>query len=291
MRSMTGYSKDYFENEKYAISLEIKSVNNKNLNLKIKSPHMLNFLENKIRTEVASRVTRGSIDLKIEFQDKREVDNLFEYDKNMTASYLKVLNAIEDEYDEKFSNKLDLLVKNLNVIRRNDLEIDEKEYENFVVENLHSLLDSFIGMKEAEGARMKNYFLQCIDIIENNVHEIKKLKENIVMNYKEKLLERLSKISDVEFNDEVLLREILLFTDKSDISEEVSRLESHLIQLKIELDSQNVGVGKKIDFILQEIFRELNTSGVKCNLYDISKLIVECKNEIEKIREQALNIE
>lgn len=291
MRSMTGYSKEYFENEKYAISLEIKSVNNKNLNLKIKSPHMLNFLENKIRTEVASRVTRGSIDLKIEFQDKREVDNLFEYDKNMTASYLKVLNTIEKEYEEKFSNKLDLLVKNLNVIRRNDLEIDEKEYENFIVKNLHLLLDSFIEMKEAEGARMKDYFLQCIAIIENNVTEIKKLKENIVMNYKEKLLERLSKISDVEFNDEALLREVLLFTDKSDISEEVSRLESHLVQLKIELDSPNAGVGKKIDFILQEIFRELNTSGVKCNLYDISKLIVECKNEIEKIREQALNIE
>ena len=291
MRSMTGYSKEYFENEKYAISLEIKSVNNKNLNLKIKSPHMLNFLENKIRTEVASRVTRGSIDLKIEFQDKREVDNLFEYDKNMTASYLKVLNAIEHEYKEKFSNKLDLLVKNLNVIRRNDLEIDEKEYENFIVKNLHLLLDSFIEMKEAEGARMKDYFLQCIAIIENNVNEIKRLKENIVVNYKEKLLERLSKISNIEFNDEILLREVLLFTDKSDISEEVSRLESHLIQLKIELDSPNAGVGKKIDFILQEIFRELNTSGVKCNLYDISKLIVECKNEIEKIREQALNIE
>lgn len=138
---------------------------------------------------------------------------------------------------------------------------------------------------------MKNYFLQCIDVIENNVHEIKKLKENIVINYREKLLERLPKISDVEFNDESLLREILLFTDKSDISEEISRLESHLIQLKIELDSLNAGIGKKIDFILQEIFRELNTSGVKCNLYDISKLIVECKNEIEKIREQALNIE
>ena len=290
MRSMTGYSKEYFENEKYAISLEIKSVNNKNLNLKIKSPHMLNFLENKIRTEVASRVTRGSIDLKIEFQDKREVDNLFEYDKNMTASYLKVLNTIEKEYEEKFSNKLDLLVKNLNVIRRNDLEIDEKEYENFIVENLHLLLDSFVEMKEAEGARMKDYFLQCIAIIENNVNEIKKLKENIVMNYKEKLLERLAKISDIEFDDEALLREVLLFTDKSDISEEVSRLESHLVQLKIELDSPNAGVGKKIDFILQEIFRELNTSGVKCNLYDISKLIVECKNEIEKIREQALNI-
>ncbi len=291
MRSMTGYSKEYFENEKYAISLEIKSVNNKNLNLKIKSPHMLNFLENKIRTEVASRVTRGSIDLKIEFQDKREVDNLFEYDKNMTASYLKVLNTIENEYEEKFSNKLDLLVKNLNVIRRNDLEIDEKEYEQFVISNLHVLLDSFIEMKESEGMRMKRYFLECIEIIEKNVSIIKSLKENIVTNYKEKLLERLSKVTDIEFNDEMLLREVLLFTDKSDISEEVSRLESHLCQLKIELNSINTGIGKKIDFILQEIFRELNTSGVKCNLYDISKLIVECKNEIEKIREQALNIE
>ncbi|MGL4970761.1 MAG: YicC/YloC family endoribonuclease [Cetobacterium sp.] len=291
MRSMTGYSKEYFENEKYSISLEIKSVNNKNLNLKIKSPHMLNFLENKIRTEVASKVTRGSIDLKIEFHDKREVDNLFEYDKNMTASYLKVLNTIENEYDEKFSNKLDLLVKNLNVIRRNDLEIDEKEYEQFVIENLHVLLDSFIEMKESEGIRMKKYFLECIETIEKNVSLIKSLKDNIVTNYKEKLLERLAKITEVHFNDEMLLREVLLFTDKSDISEEVSRLESHLCQLKIELNSTNTGMGKKIDFILQEIFRELNTSGVKCNLYEISKLIVECKNEIEKIREQALNIE
>ncbi|MGL4651985.1 YicC/YloC family endoribonuclease [Cetobacterium sp.] len=291
MRSMTGYSKEYFENEKYSISLEIKSVNNKNLNLKIKSPHMLNFLENKIRTEVASKVTRGSIDLKIEFHDKREVDNLFEYDKNMTASYLKVLNTIENEYNEKFSNKLDLLVKNLNVIRRNDLEIDEKEYEQFVIENLHILLDSFIEMKESEGVRMKKYFLECIETIEKNVSVIKSLKDNIVTNYKEKLLERLAKITEVHFNDEILLREVLLFTDKSDISEEVSRLESHLCQLKIELDSTNTGMGKKIDFILQEIFRELNTSGVKCNLYEISKLIVECKNEIEKIREQALNIE
>ncbi|MGL4425317.1 MAG: YicC/YloC family endoribonuclease [Cetobacterium sp.] len=291
MRSMTGYSKEYFENEKYVISLEIKSVNNKNLNFKIKSPHILNFLENKIRTEVTSRVIRGSIDLKVEFQDKREVDNLFEYDKSMTSSYLKVLDTIENEYNQNFSNKLDLLVKNLNVIRRNDLEIDENEYEEFVIKNLHLLLDSFIEMKESEGLRMKKYFLECVEVLEKNVKLIKLMKENIVINYKEKLLERLSKISNIDFNDEILLREILLFTDKSDISEEISRLESHLCQLKIEFNSTNIGIGKKIDFILQEIFRELNTSGVKCNLYDISKLIVECKNEIEKIREQILNIE
>ncbi|WP_297404605.1 YicC/YloC family endoribonuclease [uncultured Cetobacterium sp.] len=291
MRSMTGYSKEYFENEKYAISLEIKSVNNKNLNFKIKSPYILNFLENKIRTEVASKVKRGSIDLKIEFQDKREVEKLFEYDKNLSNSYMQILTTMEEDYSEKFSNKLDFLVKNLNVIKRNDLEIDEKDYENFIVENLHRLLDSFINMKEAEGNRMKIYFLECISILEKNISKIKEMKELVVVNYKEKLLERLSKIQEIEFNEESILKEILLFTDRSDISEEVSRLESHLCQLKIELESTDTGIGKKIDFILQEIFRELNTSGVKCNFYEISKLIVECKNEIEKIREQALNIE
>lgn len=291
MRSMTGYSKEYFENENYAISLEIKSVNNKNLNLKIKSPHILNFLENKIRTEVASKVKRGSIDLKIEFQDKREIENLFEYDKNLSNSYMKILETIEKDYNDNFSNKLDFLVKNLNIIKRNDLEIDEKDYEEFILENLHKLLDSFIEMKESEGHRMKLYFLECIDILEKNVLKIKEMKDLVVVNYKEKLLERLSKIEEVEFNEESILKEILLFTDRSDISEEISRLESHICQLKIELDSVEVGIGKKIDFILQEIFRELNTSGVKCNFYDISKLIVECKNEIEKIREQALNIE
>ena len=128
--------------------------------------------------------------------------------------------------------------------------------------------------------------------IEDRVEIIKTHKEEVVKNYKEKLIKRLDSIrGEVEFKEEDILKEILLFTDKSDISEEVSRLESHLKQLKIELDSDSNTVGKKIDFILQEMFRELNTSGVKANSYEISKLVVECKNEIEKIREQAMNIE
>ena len=128
--------------------------------------------------------------------------------------------------------------------------------------------------------------------IEERVEKIKLHKEEVVKIYKEKLIKRLDSIrGEIEFKEEDILKEILLFTDKSDISEEVSRLESHLKQLKTELDSESSTVGKKIDFILQEMFRELNTSGVKANSYEISKLVVECKNEIEKIREQAMNIE
>lgn len=292
MRSMTGYSKLNFEDEKFAINLELKSVNNKNLNLKIKLPYNLNFLENAIRTEVASKISRGSLDLKIEFEDKRELGEIFDYDRNLSSAYMKILKEMENDFDEKFTNKMDILVRNLNVIKKNDFEIDENEYSKFILDKIQELLVGFVKTKEDEGNRLKAYFMERIEVLESKVEEIKKFKDTVVSNYKEKLLERLEKIKEeVEFKEEDILKEILLFTDKSDISEEISRLDSHLTQLKLEMNSSEIAIGKKIDFILQEIFRELNTTGVKCNLYDISKLVVESKNELEKIREQAMNIE
>lgn len=292
MRSMTGYSKLNFEDEKFAINLELKSVNNKNLNLKIKLPYNLNFLENAIRTEVASKISRGSLDLKIEFEDKRELGEIFDYDRSLSSAYMKILKEMENDFDEKFTNKMDILVRNLNVIKKNDFEIDENEYSKFILEKIQELLVGFVKTKEDEGNRLKAYFIERIEVLESKVEEIKKFKDTVVSNYKAKLLERLEKIKEeVEFKEEDILKEILLFTDKSDISEEISRLDSHLTQLKLEMNSSEIAIGKKIDFILQEIFRELNTTGVKCNLYDISKLVVESKNELEKIREQAMNIE
>lgn len=290
MRSMTGYSKLSYQDEKFQIDLEIKSVNNKSLNLKIKLPSILNFLENKIRTQIGEKVTRGSIDLKIDFEDKREIENMFEYDENMCRAYLNVLNEMEENLGEKFTNKMDYLVRNLNVIKKKENDTDE--YEAILTEKIDELLNSFIQFKIEEGERLRKYFKERVAFIEERVGIIKLHKEEVVKNYKEKLIKRLDSIrGEIEFKEEDILKEILLFTDKSDISEEVSRLDSHLKQLKTELDSDSNTVGKKIDFILQEMFRELNTSGVKANSYEISKLVVECKNEIEKIREQAMNIE
>ena len=292
MRSMTGYSKLTYQDESFAINMELKSVNNKNLNLKIKLPYNLNFLEGAIRTEVASKISRGSLDLKIEFEDKRELGKLFDYDRNLSSAYMNVLKEMENDFSEKFTNKMDILVRNLNVIQKNDFEIDENEYSFFVLKKVNELLIPFIQTREDEGKRLKTYFLERIDVLEEKITEIKKYKEIVVENYKEKLMERLDKIRGaIDFKEEDILKEILLFTDKSDISEEILRLDSHMEQLRKEMESRDTAVGKKIDFILQEIFRELNTTGVKCNLYDISKLIVECKNELEKIREQAMNIE
>lgn len=290
MRSMTGYSKNYFEDEKYTLLIEIKSVNNKNLNLKIKMPSILNFLENKIRTQIGNKVYRGSIDLKIDFKDKSE-EEFFKLNEKISDDYMKFLENLEKRYSEKFSNKLEILIKNSEIIEKKEINLAETEYEKIILEKLDLTLDDFINMKNLEGERLKLYFLERVSELEKKVDEIDNLKNMVVENYKQKLIERLSKIENIEFLKEDLLKEILLFTDRSDISEEVSRLKSHLCQLKQEIQSNKKEVGKKIDFILQEIFRELNTSGVKCNLYDISKIIVESKAEVEKIREQALNIE
>ena len=292
MRSMTGYSKLSYQDEKYALNMELKSVNNKNLNLKIKLPYNLNFLEGAIRTEIASKVTRGSLDLKIEFNDLRDLGQLYDYDKEQSKSYMNVLLEMEKEFNEKFSNKMDILVRNLNVIKKNDFEIDEAEYSSFILSKIQELLIPFIKTREEEGERLKVYFLERLDILEKNISEIKKYKNMVVEIYRTRLLERLEKIKgSIEFKEEDILKEILLFTDKSDISEEISRFDSHMEQLKKELNIKDEPVGKKIDFILQEIYRELNTTGVKSNLYEISKLIVESKNELEKIREQSMNIE
>ncbi|MFK4786004.1 YicC/YloC family endoribonuclease [Fusobacterium sp. MFO224] len=290
MRSMTGYSKISYQDSNFVIGMEIKSVNNKNLNLKIKIPSSLNSLENKIRSIVGSKISRGSIDLRINLEDRRDIESLYEYDEKICEAYLNVLKKMEKDLNENFSNKIDYLVNNFNVIKKK--EQNSNDYEELIEAQLNILLDSFILFKEEEGNRLREYFRERVIFIENKLDVIKKYKEEIVEIYKEKLIKRLDKIKGkVEFSEEDILKEILLFTDKSDISEEVSRLESHLKQLHIELGSTSKTIGKKIDFILQEMFRELNTMGVKSNSYEISKLVVECKAEIEKIREQAMNIE
>ncbi|NME35958.1 MULTISPECIES: YicC/YloC family endoribonuclease [Fusobacterium] len=290
MRSMTGYSKYSHQDENFIIDMEIKSVNNKNLNLKIKMPASLNFLETKIRTKIGEKVTRGSIDLKIDFEDRREIENLFEYDEQICKAYLKVLTDMENNFGEKFTNKMDYLIRNFNVIKRK--ENDYNDYEEIIFSKLDNLLEEFLEFKDTEGNRLKKYFIERLEFIKERITEIKKYKNQVVAIYKEKLLKRLENIKEeVSFNEEDILKEILLFTDRSDISEEISRLDSHLKQLEIEIKSEDKIVGKKIDFILQEIFRELNTTGVKSSSYEISKIVVECKNEIEKIREQAMNIE
>lgn len=292
MRSMTGYSKLNYEDENYVISMEIKSVNNKNLTTKVKLPYNLNLLENYIRAEIASFISRGSIDFRIEFEDKNENLKSLKYDEDLAKSCMQILNKMEEDFNEKFSNKLDFLVRNFGVISQKDLDTDEEKYKEIISLKLRELLQDFIKTKVEEGNRLRNFFKEQLNILKLKVEEVKKLKPQVVENYRERLLANVNSVkADIDFKEEDILKEILLFSDRVDITEEVSRLESHFKQLEYEFNADKDSQGKKIEFIFQEIFREFNTMGVKSNMYEISKLVVEGKNELEKMREQIMNIE
>ena len=292
MRSMTGYSKLNFEDENYVVNMEIKSVNNKNLSTKIKLPYNLNLLENYIRSEIATVVTRGSIDFRIEFEEKSESLKELKYDENLAKSCMNILNKMEEDFNQKFSNKLDFLIKNFGVISQKESNTDEEKYKEIIGKLLKELLANFIITKLEEGSRLKDFFKKQLGSLKNNLNEIKLLKPKVVENYREKLLNNINSIrSDINLKEEDILKEVLLFSDRVDITEEILRLESHFKQLDIEFESREDSQGKKIEFIFQEIFREFNTMGVKSNMYEISKLVVESKNELEKMREQIMNIE
>lgn len=292
MRSMTGYSKLNYEDENYIISMEIKSVNNKNLTTKVKLPYNLNLLENYIRAEIASFISRGSIDFRIEFEDKNENLKSLKYDEDLAKSCMQILNKMEEDFNEKFSNKLDFLVRNFGVISQKDLDTDEEKYKEIISLKLRELLQDFIKTKIEEGNRLRSFFKEQLNILKSKVEEVKKLRPQVVENYRERLLANVNSVkADIDFKEEDILKEILLFSDRVDITEEVSRLESHFKQLEYEFNVDKDSQGKKIEFIFQEIFREFNTMGVKSNMYEISKLVVEGKNELEKMREQIMNIE
>ncbi len=292
MRSMTGYSKLNYEDENYIISMEIKSVNNKNLSTKVKLPYNLNLLENYIRAEIATFISRGSIDFRIEFEDKNESLKHLKYDEDLAKSCMQILNKMEEDFNEKFSNKLDFLVRNFGVISQKDLDSDEEKYKEIIGLKLRELLQEFVKTKVEEGNRLRGFFKEQLDILKSKVEEVKKLKPKVVENYRDRLLANVNSVkADIDFKEEDILKEILLFSDRVDITEEVSRLESHFKQLEYEFNADKDSQGKKIEFIFQEIFREFNTMGVKSNMYEISKLVVEGKNELEKMREQIMNIE
>ena len=292
MRSMTGYSKLNYEDENYIISMEIKSVNNKNLATKVKLPYNLNLLENYIRAEIATFISRGSIDFRTEFEDKNESLKNLKYDEDLAKSCMQILNKMEEDFNEKFSNKLDFLVRNFGVISQKDLDSEEEKYKEIIGLKLRELLQEFVKTKVEEGNRLRGFFKEQLSILKSKVEEVKKLKPKVVENYRERLLANVNSIkADIDFKEEDILKEILLFSDRVDITEEVSRLESHFKQLEYEFNADKDSQGKKIEFIFQEIFREFNTMGVKSNMYEISKLVVEGKNELEKMREQIMNIE
>ena len=289
--SMTGYGREKNLSGDYEISVEIKSVNNRYFDANIRVPKVFNFLEERVRKHLSERINRGKVDVFVFMRNTVEDESDISYNKDLAKKYYDVFKEIS----ENFSIPFDLTATKLG--KMNDIfTISQKEYsEDEIFEILKPVLDKatddFIDMRKKEGKRLEEDVLSRIEKLKEIVSEIEKLLPQSVKEYEQRLRSKLDDyLKGVEYDEQRVLTEVAIFSDKVATFEETTRLRSHFEEF-LSLVSKQSPVGKKLDFIIQEMNREVNTTCSKCQSIEISKLGIEAKSEIEAIREQIQNIE
>lgn len=292
MKSMTGYGKAKLSNQDLDIEIEIKSVNGRYLDLKINAPRELNFYENQVRTKIAQRLFRGTIDLRINYVDHREPP--MQLDKVRLAKYKELIQEAQQSLGTQDAIPLQYIlaepgvVQTLNNLDTDSILIDALEY------TLDEAIKSLLSVTKREGEEIKKEFYKSAAKIREALTEVQQLIEPYKQELFEKLKQRLEELLSKESREDLeqrLVLETAIYVDKYDIQEELTRLNSHLDTLTQLLDdSEGQEVGKKLNFILQEMQREANTLGSKFSTTQSFKHILTIKEEIEKCREISLNV-
>jgi uncharacterized protein (TIGR00255 family) len=291
IRSMTGYGRGGIEMDGRSYTVEIKSVNHRYCDLNIKIPKSLLPLEDRIRKTVQSKLNRGKIDLFLtqNLFDKKDVSAFL--NKSLADSYYSCLSEIKERYSLKDEVSLSLITKFPEVITTRQEDEDVEQLWESLSKALNDALDMMVQMREREGLKLKEDVIGKCKGIKDMVLVIEEKSADIVQEYQNKLKLRLDDLlKDYKVDESRLAMEVALMADKSSIDEEIVRLKSHLIQVRetMELDEP---VGRKLDFIIQEMNRETNTIASKASNLDVINIMLGIKNEIEKIREQVQNLE
>ncbi|HHV72226.1 MAG TPA: YicC family protein [Clostridia bacterium] len=291
IRSMTGFGKGTSIGPGYIFSIEIKSVNHRFCEVVVRLPRQLSALESRIKAEVQKRVNRGRLDVYLNYEPTEEREKRIKFDKKLAVAYYQTFQEIEKELGLNNVCDVQFLARMPEVLTIEEQEWDEEEYWHYCAEALEQALSSLQLMKENEGRRLAEDLNYRIGLIEKLVQEIELNADTVVNEYRNKLEDRIKELlpnNEIDFAR--LATEVVLFAERSNITEELVRLSSHLRQFKQDL-SKGGAVGRKFDFIIQEMNREVNTIGSKANNYFIASRVVELKSELEKIREQVQNIE
>ena len=292
LRSLTGFGSAYGTFKETNISVDIKSLNHRYLDISFKMPRVFSSWEFDLRNIIQENIKRGKINVIIDVENPGNLYKNLTFDNEILKKYIEILRFISKSYSLSYDLTLKDVFNMKGVFDFKEEEPDE-ELKNFLKKLLQEAISNLIEMKIKEGKFLENDILKRITMIENYLKKISELKDKIVENYKKKLKENVEKIFNDNKNlvDEKRIEfEIVLFSDKADITEEIVRLKSHIEKFR-KTCKEEPPVGKKLDFILQEMHREINTIGAKNNLQEISEIVIEVKNQIERIREQIQNIE
>lgn len=292
IRSMTGFGRGTYSTEEREYTIEIKSVNHKYTDINVRLPYVLSFLEEKIKKEVSQNVARGKIDINVTFVNNSNLGKKISINKPLAKEYIEELRKIKEEnniIDDISIMKIAKLPDILNITQDNNEEVLWEELNKALQEAIKNLLEG----KEVEGKKLSEDMLQRLENINNHILEISQYSTGLIEQYVVKLKDRIKEIMQTDLIDEARIsQEVVLYADKTSIEEEITRLKSHITQFRELLQSESVKkTGKRLDFIIQEMNREINTIGSKSNCLEITNLVIELKTELEDVREQVQNIE
>lgn len=291
LRSMTGFGRSKYETEGREYLVEIKSVNNRYSDINIKLPRNISFLEEKVKKTVTNSISRGKVDVFINFTNYSEKGKKIKINTELAKQYIEELKNLQKETDVIDNIGIMDICKMPEVLNLKIEDDDEDILWQELSECLNNAITGFLIMRENEGNKIKEDLEKRIESIKEKIEEIDKISDGVVEEYVNKLEKRVNELLKTSVVDEArLAQEIVIYSDKCSVEEELTRLRSHISQFLNLLNETNP-VGKKIDFLIQEMNRETNTIGSKANNLEITNLVVDIKTEIENIREQVQNIE
>ena len=291
MKSMTGFGRAIYENSNRNYIIDLKTVNNKYSDINVKLPRRISFLEEKIRKAIANKITRGKVEATITFFDYSSKSKKIVLNKEIAKEYIKQLREIADENELSENINVVEIAKLPDILNSIDVENDEEIAEE-TLQCLNMALDNLIEMRAKEGENIKKDLVKRLEKVAILVNNIEKESTGLVEEYVLKLEKRVKEILNTNIIDENrVAQEAVIYADKMSIEEELTRLKSHIEQFNELVNNTQNPIGKKLDFIIQEMNRETNTIGSKSGSNGITNLVIDLKVELEDIREQIQNIE
>jgi uncharacterized protein (TIGR00255 family) len=291
IKSMTGFGRCEISNEMRRIVVEIKSVNHRYLDVAVKMPKKLTLFENTIRSLMKEYAQRGKVDIFINYEDCTENQVQLKYNESLAGEYMKYMRQMAEHFDIPLDITAASLAKYPEVFAMEAQELDEKELWQLLEQAIRGAAEQFVEARRREGEQLREDLLGKLDAMVGYVEQIEARAPQIVAEYRAKLTDKVQELlADTQIDESRLVTEVTFFADKICTDEETVRLKSHIVSMKETL-MQGDNIGRKLDFIAQEMNREANTILSKANDMTVSDIAISLKTDIEKVREQIQNIE